>query len=95
MKKFSDFAKEQVLDGDKLKLDDVLDKEIIVLGYQVNKSRYKGNNDTCLKLQFELDGAHYILFTGSTVLINQIEKYQDEIPFRAVIKKIDKYYTFS
>lgn len=95
MKKFSDFAKEQVLDGDKLKLDDVLDKEIIVLGYQVNKSRYKGNNDTCLKLQFELDGAHYILFTGSTVLINQIEKYQDEIPFQTVIKKIDKYYTFS
>lgn len=31
----------------------------------------------------------------SVILIEQIEKYKDEIPFLATIKQIDKYYTFS
>ena len=37
----------------------------------------------------------YVLFTGSAVLKNQIEKYKDKIPFNAKILKINKYYTFS
>lgn len=95
MKRFSDFAEEQTLDGDKVKLDDVLNKEIVVTGYVVTKSKYKSSGDMCLKLQFEVDGAMYILFTGSNVLINQIERYHDEIPFITTIKKVDKFYTFS
>lgn len=95
MKRFSDFAEEQTLDGDKVKLDDVLNKEIVVTGYVVTKSKYKSSGDMYLKLQFEVDGARYILFTGSNVLINQIERYHDEIPFITTIKKVDKFYTFS
>lgn len=95
MKRFSDFAEEQTLDGDKVKLDDVLNKEIVVTGYVITKSKYKSSGDMCLKLQFEVDGARYILFTGSNVLINQIERYHDEIPFITTIKKVDKFYTFS
>lgn len=95
MKRFSDFAEEQTLDGDKVKLDDVLNKEIVVTGYVVTKSKYKSSGDMCLKLQFEVDDARYILFTGSNVLINQIERYHDEIPFITTIKKVDKFYTFS
>ena len=95
MKRFSDFAEEQTLDGDKVKLDDVLNKEIVVTGYVVTKSKYKSSGDMCPKLQFEVDGARYILFTGSNVLINQIERYHDEIPFITTIKKVDKFYTFS
>ena len=95
MKRFSDFAEEQTLDGDKVKLDDVLNKEIVVTGYVVTKSKYKSSGDMCLKLQFEVDSARYILFTGSNVIINQIERYHDEIPFITTIKKVDKFYTFS
>jgi len=36
-----------------------------------------------------------VLFTGSDVLIEQMEKYGDQIPFAATIKKIDRYYTLS
>lgn len=94
MKKFSDFAKEEVLDGDKIKLESVIGKVVTVTGSMVTSSKYESNG-RCLKLQIELDGKRYVIFTGSDVLINQIERYRDEIPFETTIKKIDKYYTFS
>lgn len=96
MKRFSEFATEEAsLEGDKVKLDDILNQEIIVTGYNITQSKYKSNSQNCLKLQFERDGVRYILFTGSNVLINQIERYQKEIPFISTIKKVDKFYTFS
>lgn len=95
LKRFSDFAEEQTLNGDKVKLDDILGKEIIVTGFNVNKSKYHNNSGNCLKLQFEHDGTKHVLFTGSNVLINQIERYQSEIPFISTIIKVDKFYTFS
>jgi len=37
MKKFADFANDITLDGDKIKIDDVLDKEVVVLNF-INSS---------------------------------------------------------
>lgn len=42
-----------------------------------------------------IDGKTTITFTGSNVLIEQIERYKAEIPFYTTIKKIDRYYTFT
>ena len=97
MKKFSDFAPDAVpIDGDKVKIDEVLNKEIVVTGYRIDESKYsRSNAPQCLKLQFELAKEKFILFTGSTILLDQIEKYKSEIPFATTIKKIDKYYSFS
>jgi len=36
-----------------------------------------------------------VVFTGSDVLIEQMERYGEEIPFVATIKKVDRYYTLS
>lgn len=96
-KRFSDFAQDALpLDGAKLKIEDVLNKEMLVTGFMVRKSKYvRGEADECLTLQFELDGTRYILFSGSKILTDQVTKYQTEIPFLTTIKKIDKYYTFS
>lgn len=96
-KRFSDFAQEQApLDGAKMKIEDVLNREILVIGSKIRSSRYgKDAAPRCLTLQFELDGRRHILFTGSSILIEQMEKYSGETPFLTVIKKIDKYYTFS
>ena len=94
MKKFSEFATgDTALMGDKLKLDDILSKEIIVKGYKIGDSKY--NNGKLLTLQFELDDKEYIIFTGSSVLLKQVEKYKDEIPFITKIEKINKFYTFT
>lgn len=74
----------------------ILNKEIKITGFRIKNSKYaKSNYDKCLSLQFELDGTKFVAFTGSNVLIDQVEKYKEEIPFVATIIKIDKYFTFS
>lgn len=41
MKKFSDFSKEEIFDGDKISLNDVINKEIEILGYKISESKFK------------------------------------------------------
>lgn len=100
MKKFSEFAEEhQPLEGDKIKIDDLLNTEIAIKNYDLKKSRYdKNSSGKYLTLQFsylENDNTNYVVFTGSDVIISQIEKYAEHLPFQAVIKKINRYYTLS
>jgi len=92
MKKFSEFSEENILDGVKIKIDDILNKEITIIGSRISKSKY--GNKNCLTIQFEIDDNRHVLFTGSDVLTNQINKYKNEIPFKAKISKINKYYSF-
>lgn len=74
MKRFSDFAKEpNVMVGDKIKIDEVLGKEIKIIGHKISDSKQKVGTKV-LTLQFILDGEERILFTGSNVLIEQMEK---------------------
>ena len=96
-KRFSDFAKEHVpLDGEKIKIEDILNKEIEVLALRIKPSKYQGKGTgACLTIQFMMDGKRYVAFTGSGVLTDQAKQYQAEVPFLATIKKIDKYYTFT
>ena len=95
MKHFSDFAKEpNVMIGDKIKIDNILDKEIEIIGYRINDSKQKIGTKV-LTLQINFEGVERILFTGSNVLTEQAEKYKDEMPFLTIIKKVDKFYTFS
>lgn len=95
--RFSDFAEEDaVLAGDKVKIEEVIGKEIVITGFRVSKSKYqKKDAQECLKLQFQLEGKTLVLFTGSGVLIEQIKKYQDHIPFRTEIQNINNFYTFA
>lgn len=96
-KRFSDFAEEpELLNGSKLKIEEILNKEILIMGFKISDSKFsKSNNPKCLTLQFELDDKKHVIFTGSSVLVNQIEKYKDEIPFLTIIEKVDKYYSFT
>lgn len=98
MERFSEFAKENIfLDGDKTKIDDILNQEIEVVNYRIKSSKFnKNNSGKYLAIQFKRNGDQsQILFTGSDVLIEQMEKYSEHIPFLATIKKINRYYTFS
>lgn len=98
--KFSEFAKaDRGLEGPKKRIDEVLNLEILVTGYKIGKSRYtdkkKNPNPNYLTLQIEISGEKFVIFTGSQVLTEQIEKYADKIPFLAKIVKIDQYYSLS
>lgn len=97
MKRFSDFADEdKPLGGDKIKIKRILGEEIKVLDYCVRQSKFDGSNsDRCLMLQVEHNGEKRVIFTGSSVLLEQAEKYSGEMPFLATIQKIDRYYTFT
>lgn len=94
MKRFKDFGKNNTLEGDKIKIEKVLNTEIIILGYDINPSKH--NDGKYLTLQLEINNEKRVLFTGSEVLIDQLETYKDEIPFLTVIKKINnKYYSLT
>jgi len=96
MKKFSEFATETILDGEKLKMDDVLNTEIEILNFAIKDSMYpKNNSGKYLTLQIRKDKRKYIIFTGSDVLISQMEKYKESMPFLATIRKINKYYSLT
>jgi len=97
MKKFSDFSEEEkALDGDKEKIDSITNQKIIITGFKVRNSRYsKNKSGNYLTLQFEHNKKTFVCFTGSDVLIDQVLKYKQEMPFETVIKKINRYYTFT
>ena len=76
-------------------VDDILNKELIITGYKIKESKYPKSGPKCLTLQVVLDDKKYVLFTGSVVLLEQMEKYQDHLPFIATIQKIDRYYTLT
>ena len=97
MKKFSDFAEKEnhIIEGDKIKIAEVLNQEILVTKFRILDSKYKDNGSECLQLQVEINNEQRVIFTGSKVLIKQAKKYEEHIPFLATIKQIDRYYTFT
>jgi hypothetical protein len=97
MRRFADFAEPScLLDGEKIRIDDVVNREIAILNYSVRESRFsKNKSGNYLTLQVEIDNERRVLFTGSDVLIEQMEQYGDKVPFIAIIKKVDKFYTLS
>ncbi len=93
--RFSDFAEEsKSFDGDKKKIDEILNREILIIDFKVKDSKHHRDSQY-VTIQFKIGGDTFIMFNGSRVLAEQLEKYKDNIPFYTTIKKIDKYYTFS
>ena len=101
MLKFSDFAADEELpiDGEKVRIEAILNKSIVITKYKIRNSKYKKDNcDKCATVQFyeaESPDRKEIFFTGSNVIIELLEKYGDKIPFETIVKKIDKYYTLT
>jgi len=94
---FSSFAKDQLpMPGTKKHIEDVLDKQILVVDYKVRKSK-KREDSNCLQLQFIYNDEVCVLFTGSSVLLDQINIIADKTsgPFYVTITRIHKYYSFS
>ena len=93
--RFSDFAEEeQPLEGEKKKIENILNTEILITGFRIGKSKHYKNRDY-LTLQFENGDTKYISFTSSEVLINQVQKYEEKMPFLTTIKKVNNYYTMT
>ncbi len=93
--RFSAFARDKLpMPGKKRRLDEILNREIIITDFRITKSKKRDGTD-CLQLQFILDGEACVAFTGSAVLTDQIQSARENIPFRGTVVKIDRYYSFS
>lgn len=100
MKRFSDFnikPSHGRFIGEKIKMYNVLNREIIVHDFKVNDSKFKeSNSKECLYLQIEIEGAKRVLFTGSKVLVSMIKNVPKEnIPFKTTIIKEGETFQFS
>ncbi|MDR0803875.1 MAG: hypothetical protein LBO08_02175 [Rickettsiales bacterium] len=91
---FSDFADTTHFAGKKKRIEDILDRPILVRGAKIIASKRNAGTQ-CLQLQFELDSELFVLFSGSAVLLDQCQKYSDKMPFHTKIIKCDKYFSFS
>ena len=89
-KRFKDFnikAELSSFTGDKIKIEKILNTEITVLGFKTEDSKVK-KGTKLLTLQIEKQGVKHILFTGSTILLQMIEKvHPDSFPFTTTIIK--------
>ena len=104
--KFSELVEDHSLSGDKISINDVLGKKIIITGFNVTDSKYnkKGSNH-CVKVQFYNEDdeteTRYVFFTGSNVIKNQLEEIFAKLKengnpflFEATVNKIGNYYSF-
>jgi hypothetical protein len=89
MHTFKDFqitSSQKTFTGDKIKIDRILNREIIVEAYKIEKSKFEKASGRCLHLQISLGQTKHVVFTGSVVLMDQIEKVpKDKIPFITTI----------
>ena len=81
--------------GDKVKVKSLLNQPITVLDFKVGPSTAKPGTD-CLTVQIEKAGEKRIFFTGSKVLIDQINRVpKEKFPLVATIKGDNDYYEFT
>ena len=82
--------------GDKIKIAKVLNRDIVITNFKVEPSKYpKNKSGKCLHLQVEMNGAKYVVFTGSDILINTIEQVEKEhLPIACKIIQEGEHYEF-
>lgn len=98
MKNFKDFGirlPNNIFTGDKVKINRILNKEIIIHDFKIEDSKFKPGTK-CLYLQIEEDQVKKVLFTGSTVLMASIQQVpREEFPFKTTIIKERECFEFS
>jgi hypothetical protein len=95
---FADASGSDIMDGKKVQMEDIIGKEIVVIGYRIRDTKFAdAKTPRCVTIQFTYpnETEHHIVFSGSNVLMRQLDKYRDKIPFLTTIKKVGKYFTFS
>lgn len=96
MKKFKELgikAPDDGLIGEKININKVINKNIIVKKFRISDSKFRGNR---LDLQIELDGENRVMFLGSKTLIKMIEQVQaEDFPFETVIVRENNRLEFS
>lgn len=98
MKNFKDFniqPKVNAFVGEKIQVQKLFNIPVKVLNYKVEASKKKPGTKL-LTLQIEKGEEKRIVFTGSTVLIDMIERVpKNGFPFETIIRGDNDYYEFT
>ena len=79
--------------GDKIKMNRILNRVIVVKDFKIEPSNFSGNR---LCLHIELNGTEHIVFTGSNVLMETIERIpRNAFPFETTIINNNERFEFS
>src|SRR5687767_11975005 len=100
MNQFKDFgikAPAPAFSGDKIKMNKILNKEVIIHRYKIEESRFKDKgNGKRLDMQIELNGNNYIVWTSSVVLQETIKQIPAaNFPFTTTIVLENERYEFT
>lgn len=99
MKQFKDFGIKplsQGLIGDKIKIERILNREITVHDFKIENSKFDKGNGKCLHLQIQLGETMHVVFTGSGVLIDEIQRIpKEELPFKTIVVKENDRFQFT
>ena len=81
--------------GDKIQVQKLFNLQIKVLGFKVEPSKQNKGTEL-LTLQIEKAGEKRIVFTGSKVMIDQIQRVpENRFPFTTTIKGDNDYFEFT
>ena len=78
-------------EGELVKFDDVVGKEIIVTGFEERDSQYHDGN--YVMIDFIEAGRDQWTTTSSKVIMDQLHLIKENLPVKCTPKKIKKYYT--
>lgn len=99
MNQFKDFGikpQSKAFEGDKIKIDRVLNKNISVLDFKIEQSKFEKGNGKCLYMQIEVDGQKRVLFSGSASLMDMIQQVdKSQFPFGTTIIKENERFQFT
>ena len=99
MKTFNEFGikpEVKTLEGDKIKIERIFNREIIVEDYQIKDSKYEEGTGKCLHMQIKIGENKHVVFTGSSVLMDMIQRVnKNDFPFKTTIQKSNDHYQFT
>ena len=96
VKSFNDFnvkPKLNTFQGEKVNVYEILNQNLIIWDFKIVKSKFADGSGKRLDLQIEIDGVKRVIFCGSIVLMDLLERIGHEnLPFEARIIRKDKHY---
>ena len=96
-KSFNIKPENKSFEGEKIKVERILNKKVIVLDFKIEESKFKEKGSgKCLYIQIEVDGSKRVLFSGSSYLLDMIQKVPKEsFPFTSIIVKENEHLEFT
>lgn len=99
IKKFNELgirAESTGFEGDKIAIDRILNKEVIVNAFKIVDSKFPDKSPLCLHMQITIDDRKHVVFTGSKVLQGVLERVPKEaFPFATTIVRDNRRFEFT